>query len=308
MLRRMPALIDAPFIVSEGVFVNPKFRGYRLPHDEETYSIQRGEHLRKQIKVHNARALPLSRSARLHTTGFELFEAPFHLNFQISDTDTTHFYEHCEKLIKDVAGCIEAKALHHVYRDGVGYGTAGAGHYATSIHSDYSPCVENITNVPKGHHFGLYTVWRSADSEQAIETMPLALCDRRTVAAADIVYANVRRRTKQRTPVIECRLIHDLGQGWYYFPQMTPDEVLVFNQYDTRQKKANLRTTFHGAIKVPKVREDAPLRRTIEVRVLAIFEDLDLDSERRRAMYQAQVPSILYDGTVSKWRHESMID
>ena len=62
---------------------------------------------------------------------------------------------------------------------------------------------------------------------------------------------------------------------------MTPRETLVFKQYDTRQEVGNLRTTYDGAIADPTTPDDAPLRETIEVRVLALFDE-DTDREARR--------------------------
>ena len=62
---------------------------------------------------------------------------------------------------------------------------------------------------------------------------------------------------------------------------MTPKETLVFKQYDTRQEVPNLRTTYHGAIADPTTPDDAPLRQTIEVRVLALFgDDADREAEK----------------------------
>ena len=46
--------------------------------------------------------------------------------------------------------------------------------------------------------------------------------------------------------------------------------------------------------------DDAPLRETIEVRVLALFDE-DTDREARRARFQAQVPKALPNGVVSSW-------
>jgi len=39
---------------------------------------------------------------------------------------------------------------------------------------------------------------------------------------------------------------------------MTPDEALLFKQYDTRAEETNLRTVFHSAINDPTTPEDAP--------------------------------------------------
>ncbi|MYI90216.1 MAG: hypothetical protein F4082_08090 [Gammaproteobacteria bacterium] len=138
--------------------------------------------------------------------------------------------------------------------------------------------------------------------------MPLALCDATTVSAVDIVYADSWRRTKPPTRFTNSRLIHNLVQTWYYFPRMTPNEVLLFKQYDTRQYHAGRRTAFHAAFKDPTSPIDAPLRQSIEVRVLAIFPEEDVDSSKRIAQFQAEVPNIRRDGTSTEWEQETMVD
>ena len=61
-----------------------------------------------------------------------------------------------------------------------------------------------------------------------------------------------------------------------------------------------MRTAFHGAIDDPTTPEDAPLRETIEVRLLALFDE-DTDREARKARFQAEVPETDADGKTSDW-------
>merc|ERR550532_1609785 len=102
-------------------------------------------------------------------------------------------------------------------------------------------------------HFEMLNIWRSTDKKRNVAMMPLALCDMRSVDPADIVFGdgvntgNVRQYLK----IVDQRIVHNPCQRWYFFPQMTPDEVLVFRQYDTRQEALNLRTAFHQAVVDP---------------------------------------------------------
>lgn len=163
-------------------------------------------------------------------------------------------------------------------------------------------------DVPDKRHFGLFNVWRSIDPEREIEVMPLAVCDGATVAPADMVSCDSLRLTEPRTRLVDYRLIHNIGQCWYYFPRMTPDEALLFLQYDSRRADANRRMTFHAAFKDPTTREGAPLRKSVEARVLAVFGEEDPEPERRRAAYQAELATVRLDGTLSDARHEDMVD
>ena len=135
----------------------------------------------------------------------------------------------------------------------------------------------------------MYNVWRSTDLERDIYVMPLAICDMATVAKEDIIAADAWSQTETPRRLVSLRLVHSPNQRWYYFPRMTPQETLIFKQYDTRQEKSNMRTAFHGAIDDPTTPENAPLRKTIEVRLLALFDE-DAEREARKARFQAEVP------------------
>lgn len=299
-MRRLPALVAAPFVVSDGVFVNPRFRGFRLP------LLDTGDrYLRKPIRVHDARSLV--EQPVLDREGFELLESPIQLDFGDEEAVTTRFYRHCAELVEAATGCVGATVTQHEFRDGLGLGPAGRGHYATAAHSDVSPYVEDVVRDAGGRHFALFNVWKNI-AARPVETMPLTVCDRRTVDAADIVYADRWRRTEPRTNLVDCRLIHDVSQCWYYFPRMTADEALILRQYDTRIEDANLRVTFHTAFADPATPEGAPLRLSVEVRVVAVFAERDPDPAGRRARFEAQVPSRLPDGGESTLRHEPMVD
>ncbi len=306
-LRHLPFLVETPFVVSDSIFVNPKYRGTRLPPMAETDPTERREmFLHKPIRVHDARSL--GQAPRLDVEGFQLFEAPIRLDFGDRKLVTTRFYEYCADLVKAATGCLAARVLQHEFRRETGEGEAGRTAYARMVHADVCPYVEDVLRAPEGRHFGLFNVWRNIDPAREIECMPLALCDVTTVAGTDIVYANARRRTEPKTRLVDCRLVHDTGQGWYYFPRMTADEALIFKQYDTRQEDASRRATFHVAFKDPTTQADASWRQTIEARVLAIFRENDPERTRRRARFQAEVPMVQRDGTISTWRHEEMVD
>lgn len=304
---RLPTLVDAPFVVSESLFVNPKYRGRRVGAPETIDPTETREvFLRKPIRVHDGRSL--RRAPSLEREGFRLLQAPIRLDFRNGELVTTRFYDYCTAAVEAATGCLAARVMQHEFRDGTTSPPSEGGTYAAKAHADVCSYVEDVMDVPDGRHYGLFTVWRSIDADREIEVMPLALCDATSVAAADIVYTDGWRRTEPRTRLVNCGLIHDVAQSWYYFPRMTPDEALLFRQYDTRRADAGMRTTFHTSFKDPTTREGAPLRRTVEARVLAIFPEADPERELRKARFQAEVPKTRRDGTVSAWRHERMLD
>ena len=86
-----------------------------------------------------------------------------------------------------------------------------------------------------------------------------------------------------------------------YFPRIAPHETLLFRQYDSRQEAIERRMVFHCAIEDPLTPPDAPMRSTIEVRMLAVYRELDTEREARVARFSAQLSHEYPDGTGADW-------
>jgi len=111
---------------------------------------------------------------------------------------------------------------------------------------------------------------------------PLALCDGRSVGREDGV-GNVMVRVDaipDRETMLTMHIpdedqlptaflfLHNPQHRWYYYPDMTPDELLVFKLYDSEET---------GAWRVPHgsfhdtTRPDANMRESAEIRTVAYF-------------------------------------
>ena len=294
-------------------FAHSLHRGFRVPN---RYSAKHPDDLktlgsRENVVVHNARLLDPAPTLDSH--GFQLVVAPTKLDLLDNDVVRDGFYPECRDLLKRVTGCDEVRGGGHEFRNGFGGETGprgvkptpngSGGAYAQGIHADMSPAVEDGFRriVPDDRHFESINIWRSANSE-TVRMMPLAVCDMRSVRIDDIVFGDGQNtgNIKQYTKVVDQRLIHGPHQRWYYFPDMTPDEALLFRQYDTRQEILNLRTVFHTAVADPTSPDDAPMRSTIEVRMQAIYGP-DTDREARAARFKAAIPIHYRDGRVCNW-------
>ncbi|MYB35273.1 MAG: hypothetical protein F4X92_09190 [Gammaproteobacteria bacterium] len=297
-------LADLPFVIADAVFTNPKYRGYRLPPLADTDMTQRQDMcVRHGIRIHDARSkVP---SASLGLEGFQILDSPVHIDFSDRKLMTQGFYEHCAELVRDTTQCLLTLTMQHEFRTGF----AGTESYARTVHADLCPYIEDLIQTQGSRHFAIFNVWRGTEPQQMIKDIPLALCDRRTVDTKDIVYADAWRRTNPRTRLVDCRLIHNEAQKWYYFPDLNPDEVLIFKQYDTREKNPALRTCFHTAFINPGTPGAAPRRRrSVEARVLAIFPEQESERNARVSEFKNQVPKFRLDGSISDWCHEVMQD
>ena len=294
-------------------FAHSRHRGYRVPN---RYSARSPEDLAtlgvtERIEVRNARRLDPAPTLDSH--GFQLVTAPTSLDLLDTEVVRNAFYVECRQLLRGVTGCREVRGGAHEYRNGFGgrkgprgvkptpNGSGGA--YAQGIHADMCAAVENRFSrvIPDERHFESINIWRSTKPE-TIRMMPLAVCDMRSVAPEDIVFGDGQNtgNIKQYTKVVDQRLIHGRHQRWYYFPDMTADEVLLFRQYDTRQEALNLRTVFHQAVVDPTSPPEAPNRATIEVRMQAVYGK-ETDKASRVSRFMAQIPARYADGRPCDW-------
>jgi len=66
------------------------------------------------------------------------------------------------------------------------------------------------------------------------------------------------------------RLKYNPDHRWIYFPEMRPNEAIVFKVYDS-EKDGRARFTAHTSFEDPATPADAPPRQSIEMRAFAFF-------------------------------------
>lgn len=128
-----------------------------------------------------------------------------------------------------------------------------------------------VEDLDLGDHprWAFYNLWRAVSPPP--QDVPLAVCDARSVAPDDevtIAAVTVERRTDEiRHDTTGYR--HNPEHRWYYFPDMTRDEVLVFKAHDT--DPARPRRVPHSAFTDPSCPPGVPTRASVEMRGLALF-------------------------------------
>jgi hypothetical protein len=115
--------------------------------------------------------------------------------------------------------------------------------------------------------FAVVNVWRPIIGP--LLSAPLALCDARTIDAADFIATDLRY--PNRTGEIYS-VAFNPKQRWFYFPRMRRDEVVLIKCYDSA-KDGRARFTAHGAFDDPTTPAGAPPRESIEARTIAFFAD-----------------------------------
>jgi hypothetical protein len=100
-----------------------------------------------------------------------------------------------------------------------------------------------------------------------VENFPLAMCDASTSSTKDLV--PVKRLAKDRTGEIQLAT-YNPKHRWFYFPQMTADEALLFKTYDSAED-GRARYTLHTSFDDPSAPRNAPVRQSIETRCFVFY-------------------------------------
>jgi hypothetical protein len=114
----------------------------------------------------------------------------------------------------------------------------------------------------------MYQGWRALSPPP--QDYPLALCDGRTVEPGDLVPIDYLQDAGGREGVVRswgCR--YSPRHQWWYYPDMTIDEMLVFKGFDSRQ--ADSPCTLHVAFDDPSAVRPTP-RTSYESRYFALFD------------------------------------
>jgi len=147
---------------------------------------------------------------------------------------------------------------------------------ADFVHFDQSrTSVQQFVELAEAHsapkHYPrvqLFNLWRVMT--QPPQDVPLALCDQRSVDERDwVIGRTVEPGVEEGVPYTTS--VFNPGQKWFYFSDLTSDEVIVFKQYDSRPGAPM--GCLHGAFAWPEKLPRAVPRASMELRIFAFYED-----------------------------------
>lgn len=264
--------------------------GYLLPQEDRPFNYMcdpgpsrvatNCRYERKDCCISNARLAPSAPA--LDVNGFALYEARSSVTSFYDDEQVTRtYYREVEELALQLTKGRRAVVFDHQRRQReagrpeLGFGRHGDGSKPAAlgrVHNDYTERSGRrrlnmvLPDADPEVPFLIVNFWRPV-LHPAIDT-PLAVCDARSVhdedwVETDIIYPDRRG---------EIYLVrYSPEHRWHYYPEMHPDEVLVFKTFDSRTGAAS-RMVPHCAFDDPVAPEDAPLRRSIEIRCLVTLD------------------------------------
>lgn len=229
----------------------------------------------RRVDIRNARRLASELS--LERNGFVLVahETTVHDFFDPAQIQAV-YYPEVAALIQRLSGAARVHVFDHTLRSG------DEGEREERLirepvlwaHNDYTErsapqrvrdLLPDEADTLLSRRFAIIQVWRAIN--QPILSNPLAVADAGSVAFEDFLVAE--RRYPGRVGQTY-RLRHNPGHRWFYFPQMTREEALVFKVFDS-EKDGRARFTAHTSFNDPQTPPGAPPRQSIEARAFAFF-------------------------------------
>jgi hypothetical protein len=234
-----------------------------------------------EVRIYDGRGVDLS----LDREGFVL--AP-HKSVITADTDlkadAPAYLKSVADLLKELSGADRVLAQgtgllkRHAERAKV-EGAIGPSRWAHMDYTEYAAhkWVEWIEGweglkLRQYPRFQIYQTWRCLSPAPQDNT--LVLCDATTIKPEGCLTFDACLRQPYDGPgnQFESQLCHyDPDQRWYYFPNLTPDELIIFKAFDSnRDLDAQ---PLHNSADIPGLPEDAAPRISVEARFFAFFED-----------------------------------
>jgi hypothetical protein len=236
-----------------------------------------GEVDARTVTIRNARE---AAGLGLDASGFELIRHRSTLagweSFRDDERVKAVDYPEVEAALKAHTGADKVVLFDHTLRDS----TAVPGHAALRepvrrVHDDQT--LQSAPNRVSKHlsaqeaaqrlqrRFAIINFWRPVGGP--VLRTPLAVCDARTIAPedlipSDLVYPDRRGETYG--------VAYNPRHRWYWHPIQTPTEATLIKVYDSATD-GRARLSAHTAFDDPTSAQDAPARRSIEIRALVFW-------------------------------------
>ena len=228
----------------------------------------------------------LAPPATLDSAGFELVHAPSAItDFYNDDEVRRQYYPEVAQLLRRVLGALEVLVFDHNQRSAVraAQGQAGVRMPVDAAHDDYTPnsgprrAQEILRDAGRscdpGQRLALVNVWRPIIGP--VQDVPLAVCDARSVAAADLVSTDIHHFGEDdlehpRYSGEIYSVVYNPAHRWYYAKDMQPEEVLLLKNWDSSADD-HASYTPHTGFKNPTAPATSRPRESIEVRTLVIY-------------------------------------
>ena len=196
-------------------------------------------------------------------------------NFRDDQEVGRYYHDEMKNLICRAVGADSAYVLNHLVRTETP--TDFNDGYARFVHCDYNiRTINRLAEDVLGRHgvesqdgwrFAFYNTWQPFDNP--VQNNPLAVIDWESLPADDVIDYYYTGRSEEGSLV--AAPIYNPSHQFCYFANMSTDEVLVMKQLESRPGRSVYCP--HTSFDYPSELGGALPRRSIETRLVAVFED-----------------------------------
>jgi hypothetical protein len=275
------------------------------------------------LSVHDARQMSGEARRTIASNGFELATRPLAspgIDFLQHEPVVVEYYPDCEEAVRKATGAARVSAFDHNVRSAGGKKSQkkieGGQHVqppAHVVHGDYTLTsapqrLRDLARPPSGNdtlrpflaegesllqeetveraiedgRFAIINVWRNIANEP-VANRPIAFCDAQSVHPEDLVVFEIHYADR----VGENYFAKHAGRHrWYYYPEITRDEVVLIKQWDSAGTLAKSKGaladaergiepctfSFHSAFVDASAPPDSPDRWSVEVRCAVLYD------------------------------------
>jgi len=110
-----------------------------------------------------------------------------------------------------------------------------------------------------------FNFWKPLN--RVVEERPLAMCDVTSSSEQDFITMKLRYRDRDGEIFV---MRYSPRHYWWYFPRMSPDHAIMLKTYES-ETDGRARFVGHSAFEDPTTPANAPMRESIEIRMMAFF-------------------------------------
>jgi hypothetical protein len=248
---------------------------FAYEYDPPAGAPRRSAPFREQVvRIRNARSL--ERAPSLDGQGFELRpHATRTADFYDAEEVRRVYYPELEALVRAATGATYVVIFDHTVRGNAAGERGGVAirEPVSRVHNDYTPAsalrrARDVTPRERTatllNRFVQVNVWRPIRGP--LQTRPLGLIDATTLRSGDLVACDLIYRERLGEIYYAA---HQPGHAWYYYPDMSRDEVLLLKGFDSDASR--VRFAPHASFDHPHTPADTPPRESIEARAFAFF-------------------------------------
>ena len=230
----------------------------------------------KEVTIRDGR--PLRDTFKLDTHGFAFVDHPTKVQNFTEEAQRKDIYDaEIADLIKKHSGASEVLVFDHTLRigDEATRTAVNARAPVRGVHNDYTENsapkrLRDVLGAEEAEkrmqkRFAIIQVWRPIRGN--VYADPLAISDGRSIPREGFILQ--QRRYRDRTAETY-HISYNPAHEWFYFPEMTRDEAMVFKVFDSNTNVTEF--TAHTAFEDPNTAANAPARESIETRTFAFWD------------------------------------